>query len=91
MVVALTSPASQWTAFVTSAPGKVILFGEHAVVYGKTAVAGSLDMRAYALSTPRTDGLVRLLLPDISVDVTLSRSDFPSRASVEQLTHPADV
>lgn len=31
----------------SSAPGKIFLFGEHAVVYGKTAVACAIDLRAH--------------------------------------------
>jgi mevalonate kinase len=36
-------------AVEASAPGKLILFGEHAVVYGATAVAGALsDLRIFS-------------------------------------------
>lgn len=36
-----------------SAPAKTILFGEHAVVYGKTALAAAVEKRAFAVATPR--------------------------------------
>lgn len=36
---------SQAVSIAVSAPGKVILHGEHSVVYGKLAIAGSLDLR----------------------------------------------
>ncbi|CAG8540678.1 12310_t:CDS:2 [Dentiscutata erythropus] len=54
--------------YIISAPGKVILFGEHAVVHGKTAIAGSLDeLRTYALFEKRIDGYLELNLPDLGL------------------------
>ena len=35
----------QWRSITASAPAKVILHGEHSVVYGKLALAASIDLR----------------------------------------------
>jgi mevalonate kinase len=40
---------------VASAPAKVILFGEHFVVYGEPAIVIAIDKRAYAKTENRTD------------------------------------
>ncbi|KAI8922399.1 ribosomal protein S5 domain 2-type protein [Powellomyces hirtus] len=57
--------SQQQNAVLVSAPGKVILFGEHAVVYGKPAIAASLGLRTYSWIRRTNDSNVRLNLPDI--------------------------
>ncbi|OCL05918.1 mevalonate kinase [Glonium stellatum] len=58
------------TTFLVSAPGKVILFGEHAVVYGKTAIAAAISLRSYLLVThrPKSCRTITLRFPDIGLD-----------------------
>jgi len=51
---------------VVSAPSKVILHGEHAVVYGKTAVAASLDLRTRMTIKPHSTHIV-VNFPDVGL------------------------
>ena len=49
-----------------SAPGKLILFGEHAVVYGEPAIAVALsDLRIQVDVFTRKDGLIHVHMPDL--------------------------
>ena len=52
-------PAKSSMMSRASAPAKIILFGEHAVVYGKPAIAVPVSsLRAFATIEPSDDGLV---------------------------------
>lgn len=67
-------------AISASAPGKVILLGEHAVVYGQPAIAVPLNkVKAKAIVAARPDkpaGWVGLHAPDIGLETTLM--DLPA-------------
>lgn len=56
-------------AFTVSAPGKVILHGEHSVVYGKTALAASLNIRTNITvkEGDSVDGKIILDLPNLDM------------------------
>ncbi|WVQ64760.1 cystathionine beta-lyase [Kwoniella botswanensis] len=62
---------------VVSAPGKVILFGEHAVVHGVTAIASSVNLRCFAVLSPRSDGKVALEVPNVGVEAEWDISKLP--------------
>lgn len=53
---------------LSSAPGKVYLFGEHAVVYGKPAVPCAIERRAYVRVEPRSDDRIRVTADDLTLD-----------------------
>jgi len=53
---------------VSSAPGKVYLFGEHAVVYGEPAVPCAIERRARVTVEGREDSRLRVHAEDLSLD-----------------------
>lgn len=54
-------------ALLVSAPGKVILHGEHAVVHGKVALAVALNLRTFLRLQTSSNGKVCLNLPNIGL------------------------
>jgi len=58
-----------------SAPGKTILFGEHAVVYGKPAIAAAVDKRVYVKVEKRDDNRTHASVEELKVSGFLSLKD----------------
>lgn len=73
--------------FIVSAPGKTIVYGEHAVVHGKAAIAAAISLRSYLLVTTlsKSHHTVSLRFTDIGLDHTWNIPDLPWKA----FAHPA--
>ncbi len=67
------------SAFMVSAPGKVIVYGEHAVVYGKAAMAAAISLRSYLLVTTlsKSQRTITLRFPDIGLGHTWEIDALP--------------
>ncbi|KAF2480775.1 ribosomal protein S5 domain 2-type protein [Neohortaea acidophila] len=65
--------------FIVSAPGKTIVYGEHAVVHGKAAIAAAISLRSYLLCTTLTKSrrTVTLKFRDLDLDHTWNIPDLP--------------
>lgn len=47
--------------YSASAPGSVMLFGEHAVLYGRSAICAAVNQRVFVSLTPRDDREIQLV------------------------------
>lgn len=77
-----------------SAPGKIILFGEHAVVYGRPAIASPLpQLRATAVVAAGERPGVRLLAPNLGIEQALEEAgpDDPLASAVRQVQATAGL
>ena len=88
-MVASEGPAS------ASAPAKVILFGEHFVVYGVPALVAAIDLRASARASRRGGRLVRIRAPDLGASGAFSLDgEFlpePGQEGAEDVLRPIFV
>jgi len=56
---------------IASAPGKVIIFGEHAVVYGRHALVSAIDLRCYAKAEKHDNIVIESQLGKTGLDFNL--------------------
>ena len=77
------------TTFAVSCPAKIILHGEHAVVYGKTALVTSIDMRTFAMlknSGVSPDGgnvVIHFKMPKLNIDTSWPLEAIKSKVCSE--------
>ena len=69
-----------------SAPGKIILFGEHAVVYGHPAIVMAIELRANSKTTESMSPGIQLSVPQINSEKIFTFNANSQSFDVENLS-----
>ena len=71
-----------------SAPGKIILFGDHAVVYDRPAIAAAIDIRARSLVSESSTKISTLSVPDLyqNKQFRMNQTIFPEDLTALKFT-----
>ncbi|CAA91104.1 mevalonate kinase Erg12 [Schizosaccharomyces pombe] len=77
-------------SLIVSSPGKTILFGEHAVVYGATALAAAVSLRSYCKLQTTNNNEIVIVMSDIGTERRWNLQSLPwQHVTVENVQHPA--
>ena len=87
----LTSPTARPCITKVRVPGKVILSGEHAVVYGTKALACAIQCYAYAHVQDTAKAGFRLTIADFLIDQHYTPSQLQQLALATQTRHQAFI
>ena len=68
---------------IASAPGKIILFGEHFVVHGTKAILAAIDKRVTVTSTFTENKTIR-----VNSEMVLGTLEVPTHIPADKLRHP---
>ena len=68
---------------IASAPGKIILFGEHFVVHGTPAILAAIDKRVTVTSTFTENKTIR-----VNSEMVLGTLEVPPHIPADKLRHP---
>jgi len=65
-----------------SAPGKIYLLGEHAVVYGKPSILAAVDKRCFVEIIPRKDTLIEIISKNFDAVETLDEKTMLAKTKI---------
>jgi len=74
-----------------SAPGKLMLYGEHAVVYGSPCIVTAVDQRVRVSVEPNGEGEIHVCSPNVGLDeyhkkiARLGKDDLPKSVSFVEM------
>lgn len=74
-----------------SAPGKVILFGEHFILYGCPAISMAINLYSNVAVEPREDGILRIFSRNLNLEMKFSRYEGGARGAREAPLEPVRI